>query len=132
MIMKTYVSIVLRTKTQAVTILGCLFVSPFVISSFREGGREEREGGRGEKQKSISKINVGLYVKHESSDQVIKNYTQIVMVTVTWTTACCSISVYMRQTSIPPCFVLGLALRHFVTIPATTASQVLLLVTITS
>ena len=61
MIMKTYVSIVLRTKTQAVTILGCLFVSPFVISSFserrREREREEREGERrgGKKQKSIRK-----------------------------------------------------------------------------
>ena len=40
MIMKTYVSIVLRTKTQAVTTLGCLFVSPFVISSFSERERE--------------------------------------------------------------------------------------------
>ena len=80
MIMKTYVSIVLRTKTQAVTILGCLFVSPFVISSFSERGRgREKMGGKGrrgreeERRGGKSKnqyVNVGLYMSN--MNQVMK------------------------------------------------------------
>ena len=68
----------------------------------------------------------------EGGRERIQLVTKFAETSFTWTTACCSISVYMRQMLIPPCFVFGLAFRHFVTMPATTASHVLLLVTITS
>ena len=42
-----------------------------------------------------------------------------------WTASCFSISRYIIQISIPFCFVLGRALRHFVTTPATTSPAAL-------